>query len=398
MYYGSEIAYATFTITLTVNHPAPTPAVTAVTVSPATATITRGYQRQFTASVTRTGNASQTVTWSVTGNTSNLTTISATGLLTVASNETSSTLTVRATSTFAPAVFGTAMVTTVAPEQPSWSPPSSAPPVAPRPRQTVPAIVALDDPVPSRLYRFTASFLLENEADELSLYRIDDMDLPEDFVDDMLLRDGLNALFLLEEMHSFAVISADDEAAADIYAVISVYVGDLFLTDEQLLTIRGFAFDPETETYTIIHGFFSNDDAYFNFLFAGPGIIGVMFYELPAPILRLVIDQYAYVHNDVTLTSDVAPFITANRTMVPLRLVSEALGTVPQWYGPTQTVTIVLGGNVLSLTVGEELPGGMGVPVIRNDRVLVPIRFVMESFDAITLWYAAGREVTVFVR
>lgn len=77
-----------------------TPAVTAVTVTPATATVTKGSTLQLSASVTATGFAPQNVVWTVEGAADAGTTVSPTGLLTVNANETATTLTVKATSAF----------------------------------------------------------------------------------------------------------------------------------------------------------------------------------------------------------------------------------------------------------------------------------------------------------
>ena len=77
-----------------------TPAVTQVTISPTTPTVTPGQSVNFTATVTGTGIFNSGVTWEVTG-TSALasgTTINANGLLTVAANETNTSLTVTAKS------------------------------------------------------------------------------------------------------------------------------------------------------------------------------------------------------------------------------------------------------------------------------------------------------------
>lgn len=77
-----------------------TPTVTQVTISPTTPTVTPGQSVNFTATVTGTGIFNSGVTWVVTG-TSALasgTTINANGLLTVAANETNTSLTVTATS------------------------------------------------------------------------------------------------------------------------------------------------------------------------------------------------------------------------------------------------------------------------------------------------------------
>jgi hypothetical protein len=92
--------------------PSPNPTVTGVTVSPASASVVKGDSRTFTATVAGTGAPSQVVTWSVSGNNNGGTTIgSATGLLTVASGETATTLTVTATSTYDNSKSGAATVT-----------------------------------------------------------------------------------------------------------------------------------------------------------------------------------------------------------------------------------------------------------------------------------------------
>jgi len=86
--------------------------VTSVAVFPAAVSVPRGGSRQFVAQVTGTGGPAQTVTWSRTGNSSDQTTInSSTGVLSIAANETATTITVRATSTVNTGVSGIATVT-----------------------------------------------------------------------------------------------------------------------------------------------------------------------------------------------------------------------------------------------------------------------------------------------
>jgi hypothetical protein len=88
------------------------PTVTGVTVSPASAKVTKGESQQFTAEVTGERDPDQAVTWSVSGNNNSNTTIdSNTGLLTVVANETASSLTVTATSDYDDTKSGAAVVT-----------------------------------------------------------------------------------------------------------------------------------------------------------------------------------------------------------------------------------------------------------------------------------------------
>ena len=77
-----------------------TPAITSVTVSPSTATVVKGNSSQFTATVVNTGFAPKEVIWTVEGGADAGTVISDNGLLSVSSNETATSLTVKATSSF----------------------------------------------------------------------------------------------------------------------------------------------------------------------------------------------------------------------------------------------------------------------------------------------------------
>ena len=118
----------------------------------------------------------------------------------------------------------------------------------------------------------------------------------------------------------------------------------------------------------------------------------------PSTTLRFVVGSYTYSINGVNVNTDVAPFIDTayNRTMMPLRLVSEALGATVNWDGATRTVTINQGLTQLTLTVGVPLPGGMGVPVIINDRTYVPMRYVAEILGADVEWDGAARAIYIF--
>ena len=95
------------------------PTVTAVTVSPSTATVAKGGTKTFTAAVTGTNSPAQTVTWSIveTGKAAG-TAIDTNGLLTVAAGEPLSTLTVKAASTVDTSKSGTATVTVTVTEPP----------------------------------------------------------------------------------------------------------------------------------------------------------------------------------------------------------------------------------------------------------------------------------------
>lgn len=88
-----------------------TPAITSVTVSPSSATVTKGEMLQLTATVVSTGFAEKDVIWSVAGDDMIATSISPTGLLKVGSTETATSVTATATSKFDGTKKGTATIT-----------------------------------------------------------------------------------------------------------------------------------------------------------------------------------------------------------------------------------------------------------------------------------------------
>lgn len=88
-----------------------TPAITSVTVSPSSATVTKGEMLQLTATVVSTGFAEKDVIWSVAGDDMIATSISPTGLLKVGATETAATVTATATSKFDGTKKGTATIT-----------------------------------------------------------------------------------------------------------------------------------------------------------------------------------------------------------------------------------------------------------------------------------------------
>ena len=110
----------------------------------------------------------------------------------------------------------------------------------------------------------------------------------------------------------------------------------------------------------------------------------------------------AVIINGTPVAFDVAPQIMADRTMVPLRAVFEALGAAVDWDGVTQTVTGRREDTTIRLTIGQptmtvnETTVALDAPaVIVNDRTLVPLRAISEGFDFAVAWDAATQTVTI---
>ncbi len=110
-----------------------------------------------------------------------------------------------------------------------------------------------------------------------------------------------------------------------------------------------------------------------------------------------------YVDGEKLSFPDQAPFINPdNRTLVPVRFVSEALGADVEWNGEQQRVDISHQGKGIKLTIGQkEAQVDTGIvtldtnAAITNSRTMVPLRFVSECLGAQVRWEAAERAVYI---
>lgn len=117
------------------------------------------------------------------------------------------------------------------------------------------------------------------------------------------------------------------------------------------------------------------------------------------------IGSMTYTVNGVAMTADYAPFISGDRTFLPVRFVAYALGVTEAniiWDQANQTVTLMKGDKVVQLKVGSTTllvngaPIAMDVaPINTGERVCLPIRFVAQAFGADVAWDAATQVVTI---
>lgn len=107
------------------------------------------------------------------------------------------------------------------------------------------------------------------------------------------------------------------------------------------------------------------------------------------------IDNNSIVVGTNTITNDVPPIIYHDRTMVPIRVITEMLGGVANWNAVTSTVTLDFPGRTLTMTVGKQIPGFDVAPIIKNDRTYVPVRYISEAIGANVEWLAQSRQVVI---
>lgn len=102
-------------------------------------------------------------------------------------------------------------------------------------------------------------------------------------------------------------------------------------------------------------------------------------------------------HNGAPIEFDVAPFISEDRTLVPMRAIFESVGATVEWIADTKTVLAVynVGGEEKFLVLQIDNKNAfvneeqviLDVPAkIISDRTFVPLRFVMESLGYEVTW------------
>ena len=87
------------------------------------------------------------------------------------------------------------------------------------------------------------------------------------------------------------------------------------------------------------------------------------------------------------------PFIdpATDRMMIPLRTLAEALGVEVDWDSATRSALVHLPTGTIAISADELLPDGMGSAIMVNDRVFIPLRFVMYAFNATVEWDSIHR-------
>ena len=122
----------------------------------------------------------------------------------------------------------------------------------------------------------------------------------------------------------------------------------------------------------------------------------------PIRQLILTIDKKdATVWNE-SKTTDVAPVIRNDRTMIPARFVAENLGAKVDWSEDEQKVTITKGNIVIIIYINsdkayvnnEEIT--LDSPAfVENDRTYTPLRFISENLGASVEWFEEAQQVVI---
>lgn len=113
-------------------------------------------------------------------------------------------------------------------------------------------------------------------------------------------------------------------------------------------------------------------------------------------------DGVKVVVNGSELSFDVPPQIIDGRTMVPMRIIFEALGALVGWDGETSTITAEREGLIIVMRIDDTKMSVDGTelsldvpPLLIDGRTLVPVRAVAEGFKAGVSWDGATQTVTI---
>ncbi len=97
-----------------------------------------------------------------------------------------------------------------------------------------------------------------------------------------------------------------------------------------------------------------------------------------------------------------APLIRDGRTLVPIRSIIEAMGGSVEWDAKQSMVILKLKEDKINLTIDSVTASFNGVestldvaPVIINERTMLPIRYIAESFKFDVEWDGVVNTVTV---
>lgn len=109
--------------------------------------------------------------------------------------------------------------------------------------------------------------------------------------------------------------------------------------------------------------------------------------ENSAPAVKVWVEN-----NDIQF--DVRPFIDDNnRTLIPVRFVSEALGAIVEWNQDNQEVIIKDNNIIINLSIGSNSIFINGKEermdtkaILKEDRTFVPLRFVSEALNCNVTW------------
>jgi len=109
----------------------------------------------------------------------------------------------------------------------------------------------------------------------------------------------------------------------------------------------------------------------------------------------LRIGRTSYVVNGASKPLAAAPYISGGRTLVPVRVIAEALGASVNYNSEHKQITIKKDDERFYMEVGKIIDGFDCAPEIVNGTTFVPIRYVSEKLKCKCVFNSASKEVII---
>ncbi|MDU7151730.1 MAG: stalk domain-containing protein [Peptoniphilus grossensis] len=125
-------------------------------------------------------------------------------------------------------------------------------------------------------------------------------------------------------------------------------------------------------------------------------------YDENTKLIKMKINDVNYSINGESKKMDAKPFIKNDRTLVPLRFIVEAIGGEVNWDNDNRLVTVNSKGKTIELPIDSKTIkiDGQDVSIdqaaiIKGDRTFVPIRFIAENLDMVVNYINDTREIEI---
>jgi len=140
--------------------------------------------------------------------------------------------------------------------------------------------------------------------------------------------------------------------------------------------------------------------AFDNITLNAPGTVGTA--GLKTGTAQMSIGQRSMTVNGQQVSIDSAPIQRGGSTYVPIKYVLDTFGGQAQWNSSAQRITVIRGGVLIDLTVGQKkyVVNGKSkttdvVPIVLDGRTLVPLRLVSEQLGLTVKWEQNTKTVTI---
>ncbi|WP_019124509.1 stalk domain-containing protein [Peptoniphilus grossensis] len=125
-------------------------------------------------------------------------------------------------------------------------------------------------------------------------------------------------------------------------------------------------------------------------------------YDENTKLIKMKINDVNYSINGEAKKMDAKPFIKNDRTLVPLRFIVEAIGGEVNWDNDNRLVTVNSKGKTIELPIDSKTIKIDGkdvnidqAAIIKGDRTFVPIRFIAENLDMVVNYINDTREIEI---